>query len=210
MKNFFLILIAVFLISACGEKPTAAPATGTPKPPSTVVPPTLISAAQPLPTVTPVCISSEPTQKDIGRTLSYADDIFSELEWEKSYAVTEDRVSVTRLNNPQGAIVYLEMIIFPCSYEEPDLNRYYSDENWKSIFQNYESYELLDECKTNDGLRLYEFKTLNFGYEYRVRYWVENDTDTSIISTMVAFPLDSKALLDDYSSRLFPKYAACP
>jgi hypothetical protein len=114
------------------------------------------------------------------------------------------------LNNAQGAIVYLEAIIFPCSYEEPDLNNYYSDENWKTIFQNYEGYELLDECKTNAGTRLYEFKTQNQGFEYEIKYWVQNDTDTRVISTMIVFPLESKLLLDEYSSMLFPGYSTCP
>ena len=106
----------------------------------------------------------------------------------KSYSVAEGRVTVTWQNTPLGAVVYLEALIFPCSYEEPDLNAYFSDENWKAIFANYESYELIDECKTDDGLRLYEFKTQNQGFEYEIRYWVENDTDTRVIVTMIVFP----------------------
>lgn len=111
---------------------------------------------------------------------------------------------------PQGALVYLEARIKPCGYEEPDLNREFSDENWAAIFANYESYELTNECKNNDGLRLYEFKTQNQGIEYDIKYWVENDTDTRFIVTMIVFPLESKLLLDEYSSMLFPNYSTCP
>lgn len=204
MKKIFLVWVVIFMIPACGGKPNTVVPIST-RPP-VGVPPTI----RPLPTVTPVCIPPEPSQKDIDRALSYADDIFDELEWEKSYEVVENRVSVTWFNNPQGAIVYLEALIFPCSYEEPDLNKYYSDENWKTIFQNYESYELVDECKTDDGLRLYEFEAQNQGFEYEIRYWVENDTDTRVISTMIVFPLESKPLLEDYSSSLFPDYGTCP
>ena len=205
-KSIFIFLAIAVMVSSCA-KPVAAPVTS--GPPPTVAPP-VSSPIKPLPMLTPVCISSEPVQKDIDRALSYTDETFDEMEWEKSYVVTENRVSVTWLNSPLGAIVYLEAIIFPCSYEEPDLNKYYSDENWEAIFQNYESYELIDECKTNDGLRLYEFETQNQGFEYEIRFWVENDTDTRVISTMIVFPLETELLLDDYSSSLFPNLTTCP
>ena len=131
-------------------------------------------------------------------------------DWQKDFSVGEGRVTVTWQNTPLGAVVFLEALIFPCSYEEPDLNAYFSDENWNAVFANYESYELIDECKTNDGLRLYEFKTHNQGFDYEIRYWVENDTDTRVIVTMIVFPLESELLLDEYSSMLFPDYSTCP
>jgi hypothetical protein len=209
-KKFFVFLSIAVVVLSCGIPVAATP---TSAPPPTVIPtdmPPTKPADVPLPTVTPVCISPEPTQRDIDRALSFTNTTFDAPGWERSYTVAESRVSVTWLNNAQGAIVYLEAIIFPCSYEEPDLNNYYSDENWKTIFQNYEGYELLDECKTNAGTRLYEFKTQNQGFEYEIKYWVQNDTDTRVISTMIVFPLESKLLLDEYSSMLFPGYSTCP
>lgn len=207
MKKIYIFLAIAIIVSSCSKKPVVIPATFTPLSTNT---PIVRPTDRPLPTVTPVCISSEPVQKDIDRALSYTEGVFDELEWEQSYAIAENRVSVTWLNNPEGAIVYLEALIFPCGYEEPDLNRYYSDENWKAIFQNYESYNLIDECKTDDGLRLYEFEAQNFGFEYGIKYWIESDTDTRVISTMVVFPLDSESLMDEYSSMLFPDYMICP
>lgn len=206
-KQSFIFLVTAVIISSCGMPPAAA--TPTSAPPPTVVPPTE-TAAKPLPTVTPVCISPKPTQADIDRALTYTGDVFSAPGWEQSNTVSENSVAVTWQNIAQGAVVYLAALIFPCSYEEPDLDKYFSDENWKAVFANYENYELIDECKRDDGLRLYEFETLNQGFEYGVRYWVENDTDTRVISTMIAFPLESKSLLDEYSSMLFPGYSTCP
>jgi len=208
-KQPFLLLAVAIIISSCGKTvaaPTIAPPTSTPPPSPTQ---RIVRTETPLPTVTPVCIAPEPTQGDIDRALSFSGEILETAEWEKSYTVAENRVSVTWLNNPLGAVAYLEALIFPCGYEEPDLNNYY-DENWGTIFQNYESYELLDECKRNDGLRLYEFKTQNMGFEYGINYWVKNDTETRVISMMVVFPLESKLLLDEYSSMLFPGYSTCP
>ncbi len=207
-KQSFLFLAVAIIISSCG-KPVVAPPTSTlPPPTATAFPPTK-TAEIPLPTVTPVCIPPEPTQRDIDRALSFTGETLENSEWEKNYTIAENRVSVTWLNNPLGAVAYLETLIFFCGYEEPDLNNYY-EESWGTIFQNYESYELVDECKRNDGLRLYEFKTQNQGFEYGVKYWVQNDTDTRVISMMLVFPFESKLLLDEYSSMLFPGYSTCP
>jgi hypothetical protein len=210
IKRILIFLALAVLVSSCGI-PVAPPPTSTPLPsivPPTIEPPTP-TAEPPLPTVTPACVSPEPSEKDIDRALTFTGTIF-ETEWEKSYTVAENRVSVTWLNNPLGAVAYLEALIFPCGYEEPDLNNYYSAENWNTIFQYYESYELLNECKRDDGLRLYEFETQNQGFKYGVRYWVLNDTNTRVISTMIVFPLESKSLLDEYSLKLFPSYSTCP
>jgi hypothetical protein len=205
-KQLFIFLAIAMIISSCGMPATAIP-TSTPLPIST---PKTQPIDKPLPTVTPVCISSEPTQRDIDRAFAYTAEIFNAPEWQEDHSVGEGRVAVTWQNTPLGAVAYLEALIFPCSYEEPDLNTYFSDENWKAVFANYESYELINECKTDDGLRLYEFKTHNQGFDYEIRYWVENDTDTRVIVTMIVFPLETKLLLDEYSSMLFPDYSACP
>ena len=206
-KQSFIFLAIAMVISSCGTPAVAIP-TSTPLPPTST--PKIQPTDMPLPTVTPVCISSEPTQRDIDRALAYTGETLSSTDWQKDFSAGEGRVTVTWQNTPLGAVVFLEALIFPCSYEEPDLNAYFSDENWNAVFANYESYELIDECKTDDGLRLYEFKTHNQGFDYEIRYWVENDTDTSVIVTMIVFPLESELLLDEYSSMLFPDYSTCP
>lgn len=195
------------MISACGKPAVATPTMTAPPPsPTQNIEPT----GTPLPTVTPACISPEPTQKDIDRAFSYTGGAFNTPNWAQSYTVNEGVVTVLWQDVPQSALVYLEARIKPCGYEEPDLNREFSDETWGAIFANYENYELIDECRNNAGLRLYEFKTQNQGIEYDIKYWVENDTDTRFIATMIVFPLESKLLLDEYASMLFPGYSTCP
>jgi hypothetical protein len=205
MKKQLLLLLAAIMLSSCGKPATAPPATAAP----TAASPTH-AVEVPLPTVTPACISQQPSQDDIDRALSFTGATFAPSEWEQTHTVGEDRVSVTWLNSPLGAVAYLEAVIFPCGYEEPDLNNYYSDTNWGNVFQYYESYELAGECKRDDGLRLYEFKTHNQGFEYGVNYWVKSDTDTRVISMMIVFPLELDAMMGDYSTQLFPTYASCP
>jgi hypothetical protein len=207
-KHLFLFLAIAIIISSCG-KPVVAPPTSTLSPPTaTAVPPTKTTEL-PLPTVTPVCIPPEPTQQDVDRALAYTGDVFSTTDWEQSYAVSDTYVSVTWQNIAQGAVVYLEARIKPCGYEEPDLNQDFNDDNWKVIFANYESYKSVAECKLDSGIRLYQFKMQNQGFDYRVNYWVQNDTDTRVIVTMILFPAEYQSMLDGYSSRLFPNLPNC-
>ena len=208
IKRILIFLTLAVVASSCGKSTATATPTSTPPPP-TVAPPTH-TAEVPLPTVTPACISPEPTEKDIDRALSYVETAFDSSEWERSYTVIERRVSVTWQNVSSSALAYLEATIFPCGYEEPDLNAQYSDENWKAIFENYEDYKMISECKRDDGLRLYEFKAQNQGFEYGIKYWVKSDTDTRVISMMLVFPLELEAMMGDYSTRLFPTYTSCP
>ncbi len=195
MKKSLIAIVIVFLISACG-----APAN---EPPSTVatVPPDAPAA--------PGCISSEPTDADIDRALTYTKDLFKGSDWERTYTVGGGRVSVTWSNGADAAVAYLEALIFPCTYEEPDLNDFFNAENWQIIFANYESYQPVAECKTNDGLRLYQFSAVDGGFEYNIKYWAENDTETRVIGMMIVFPTESGALMDDFSNSLFPDLTSC-
>lgn len=200
MKRFFLIFLAIFL-SACGGTPSPSPTftiTSTPE-----------ATETPLPTVTPVCVSAEPTQEDIDAALAYTDDIFDLTEWEQSSVAGTERVSVTWQNIPQSAVVFLEVIIFPCGYEEPDLNRFLNENHWDALFANYDSYEMFDECRSDVGLRLYEFEAASQGFDYNISYWSENDTNERIITTMITFPFGSEESMDEYSIELFPELPNC-
>ena len=208
-KRFLLFLSIAIIISSCG-KTTAPPPTSTALPLPTIVPTETIAVTNtPLPTVTPVCISPEPTQQDIDRALAFTGEAFTSSDWTQSEAALEGAYSVTWQNIVQGAVAYLEARIKPCGYEEPDLNHDFSDENWSAIFANYESYEIITQCRLDSGIRLYQFKTYNQGFEYRINYWVQNDTSNRIIVIMIVFPAESQSLLDEYSIRLFPNLPNC-
>ena len=68
---------------------------------------------------------------------------------------------------------------------------------------------LVPQSNTDYGLRLYEFNAVEQGYDYEVKYWVENDTDTRVLGVMIVFPVESSSLMDDYSSELFPDLTSC-
>jgi hypothetical protein len=197
---FFLALATVLIASSCAKLNPIAPT-----PPFIPTKP-----AMPLAKLTPVCISTQPTQADIDRALMFTGVTFSASEWERSYTVSENRVSVSWLNNSLGALAYLEALIFPCGYEEPDVNNYFSDENWKLIFQSYESYTSTSPmCKTDSGLRLYEFKAVSQGFDYDIRYWAKNDTVNRVITFMFVVPVGNESTMDNIASRLFPQLSTC-
>jgi hypothetical protein len=198
MKNLLLSFIIVLLVSACGTPNTATP--------TNELPPSGGNLAE---QATPVCISQEPTDADVDRALTYTEDLFSGANWERSYTVGGGRVSVTWFNGTDAAVAYLEALIFPCSYEELDLDNFFNVDNWQVIFANYESYQHIAECKTDDGLRLYQFRAIEQGYEYDIKYWAENDTETRVLGMMIVFPVESTELMDEYSNSLFPELTSC-
>ncbi len=199
MKKFLIAFVIVFLISACGAPATEPPLIAT-------VPPLALA---PIEQATPVCISQEPTDADVDRALTYTKELFSSPDWERTYTVGGGRVVVTWSNGAATAIAYLEALIFPCTYEEPDLNNFFNEENWQIIFANYESYQPVAECRTDNGLRLYQFSAVDSGFTYNINYWVKNDTETRVISMMIVFPVESEVLMTEYSNSLFPELTSC-
>jgi hypothetical protein len=198
MKIIYPLLLAIIL-SSCSTPPT-----------STIsISKTPLITETPLPTVTAVCIPAGPTDEDIDRVLDYGVDVFDPAEWEQSYVVNEESVSVTLQNIPLGAVAFLEAILFACGYEEPDLNHFLDDEHWDVLFANYDSYEMIDECRSDLGLRLYEFEAVSQEIDYNIRYWSENDSAERIITTMLTFPYGSEDVLDEYSIGLFPELPNC-
>jgi hypothetical protein len=190
-----LLLTIAILLSSC-EIPGAVIST-----------PIQPSAAQP--TIAPGCISPQPTQDDIERALTYTDDIFSGGDWARSYTVEANRVSVTYTSGSLNALAFVEALIFDCGYGDPELDTFFSAENWNIIFTNYESYQHAAECKSKDALRLYQFTAIKDGFNYAINYWALKDTGARVMEMMIVFPSESKSLMDEYSSALFPELTSC-
>jgi hypothetical protein len=196
MKYVLPVLVMILFLSACASS-DAPPSTSTP----------LSAAEVVLPTVTPACVSPEPGMDDIDEALSYGEEL--DEDWDEEYAVLDGRVSVTWQNLFENAVIQVEALIFPCGYDEPDLDDYFNDANWDAIFASYEKHEMIGECSTQDGLRLYEFEASSQGVDYDVNYWVLNDTATRVITVMMIFPFDAEALFEDHSLLFFPELTAC-
>jgi len=209
MKRSFILLLGIFIfVTACGQ-PAPPPTVETvpqTQPPQIQDAPTK-SASEVLPTVASACIDPEPAQTDIDRALGYTGNIFESPDWEKGYEVLEDRVTVYWVSST--AVVFLEDVIFPCGYEEPDLNKYFSNDHWDVVFGNYEGHALVRECRNDNGLRLYEFSVSDQGTNYDVRYWSTYNSENSIITLMLLLPAGSAPVMDEYSALLFPPLQNC-
>ena len=219
MRKITFALVILLLLSGCGS-PSNTP---TPDLPTLLPPSPSVATAIVLPTVeaqfteeaqsveaTPVCIDSNPVQADIDRALEFTGNLFDRLDWQRSYTVTDGRVSVTWFSDSLAAVAFLEALIFPCGYEDLDLDLYFSVDNWSVVFGNYESYQMTNECRMDNGMRLYQFKTQEQGYEYDVRYWTLNDTDTRVLAMMMVFPVESPVVAEEYAYSLFPQLINCP
>ena len=203
MKIFLSVLLILF-ISACNSSVpvTDAPALIQPSP----APPTGSGSVE-IPD--PICIAPEPTQADVERALSFTGKIFETSDWIRTYTVSADRVSVFWESPTLTGIVFLEAVIFPCSYEEPDLDNYFSQDSWQIVFGGYESYEYVNECNLDTGERLYQFNLVDQGFEYDANYWSVNDSPTRVITIEIILPFESQELMEEYSYSLFPQLSSC-
>lgn len=231
MKRFLPVLVLILLLSACGNTgsatqtadlpaqlpPSPAPSGEGEQPPVTDEPPSVeeqpsliaVPTEVPVDLATPVCIAPEPAQEDIDRALSYTGQYLNTSDWERTYTVSSDRVTVSWFSSTLSAVAYLEAFIYPCGYEDLDLDNYFIDENWDITFGNYQSYEKIAECRTDSGLRLYQFKAVDAGSLYDINFWSVNDSSTRVVTFMIVLPVESKALMEQYSYSLFPQLTTC-
>jgi hypothetical protein len=206
MKKVLFSILTLLILSACGlsnasDSPTVVPTIQTK--------PTLIPLTETIgETEESACISTEPTQEDIDQALEFTGKLFENEQWEQSYTVMDSRVAVTWLH-VDGFLAYLEALIYPCGYEELDVDNYFSEENWEIILENYESYTIEAECRNDSGLRLYELFVVAGEIEYEMRYWAVNDTDTRVITFMLVFPLGFENMMDQYAYSIFPTLDTC-
>lgn len=207
MKKFLFSFVILFLLAACGTPaPADAPTLLQPSP----APENSESVAETEPDAAePVCIAPEPTQADIDRALNFTGSLFNTPDWERSYTVSEDSVAVNWYSENLFSIVFLEALVFPCGYEDLDLDGFFNVDNWQIILGNYQSFQLEAECRNDSGLRLYEFTAVDQGYEYAIRYWAISDTDTRVVTFMVVLPVESPDLMEEYAYALFPQLTSC-
>lgn len=204
MKKILFAFVVLFLIAACGTPATSeAPVLIQPSPAPGG------SVLAPEESVEPACVSIDPTQEDIDRALNFTGKLFETGDWVRTYTVTDFKVSVLWLSDSLYALAFLEAQIFECGYEDPDLNAYFNEGYWQEVFANYESHEMVTECRSDSGVRLYEFDTITDGVPYLVNYWVRNDTNTRVITFMMVVPEDSFDLLDEYGYSIFPQLSNC-
>jgi hypothetical protein len=153
----------------------------------------------------------QPGEADIQEALNYTGQAFSGLEWERSYTVLADRVTVTWENDDEGALAYLEHLVYDCGYVEADIDAFFSEQSLKEvILQDYERPELLESCKDASGdLRLYELSAWIHEQTYLVRIWVTLPQPNRMVYVFLTYPEVGQEQLQAYARDLFPALQAC-
>jgi len=155
------------------------------------------------------CGPIEPTDEDVKYVLSLGKDIFTSADWVKSYTVEPYKITFSRNNDKEGTVAYIEYLIYTCGYSQADLNNYFNDEGFSTIFQDYESHTNSDFCEIKD-LALYKFDLVNEGEQYVANYWVKQSDDMHVLVLMLVLPNTDLAKLNEYSKKLFPELISCP
>ncbi|MBN2007039.1 MAG: hypothetical protein JXA21_27055 [Anaerolineae bacterium] len=155
--------------------------------------------------------SREPSEKDVKFLLGFTGDTFASDEWQRSYSAEDLRATVTWANDLEGGVAYAEYLLYNCGYTQNDLDLYFTEQNFKDIiFREYQNVQLVTNCATEDAsLTLYEFSAIWEDEPYSLRYWVKLDSQTRVLTMMLAFPGSSIALMDHYAGVLFPNLQAC-
>lgn len=201
MKKVFFSLFAVFLLSACGMPAPQMP---------TVLPPSPVPQENnPAVEVEPVCIDPTPTQADIDRALSFSGMLLSGSDWERTYTVDNEKVSVTWNNPGLGSVIILDAFIYPCGYEDIDLDQLFNVDYWSIVFANYDGYQYLNECRNDAGTRLYTFSADFQGVPFDVRYWALNDSPTRVLTFMIVLPSEASAQMNEFAYAFFPQLQSC-
>lgn len=171
---------------------------------------TILTACSPAPPGGPSdeCGLIEPTQKDIDKVLSFGGDTFTSDKWIRSYTVEPYKMSLFRQNDGEGAIAYIEYLIYTCGYGQAELDEYFSEEGFDIAFNAYEVHTLTAFCEQG-SLALYKFDLTDEGTQYTSHYWVEQTDDSRVLAVMLVFPAAGAAQLDRYSQKLFPALSSC-
>lgn len=153
------------------------------------------------------CGDSQPARQSVDQALQHSDGSFSAFGWKRSYTVLEYQVRVTWTSDEFGAVANFDHIIF-CDVTDSALDEYFTAENLSIIMENYEEYELEQECRSNDK-RLYAFRAKKYGADFDARFWVEIVDKDHIIESLLVFPIDEQNNLDLYSRRIMPDLQSC-
>ncbi len=173
----------------------------------------ILACNLPIATPTPISdtcnLESEPTQKDITYALEFTGDTFS--DWNRSYTVHADRVTITWAHQDKGAIAFLEYLFFRCGYTQADIDAHFSEQNFQDIIlRDYENLQSVATCTdTRSDLTLHEFTGALHETDYVIRFWVTPDSETYALNMMLVFPATAEAELDKYAQRVFPELSAC-
>jgi len=155
--------------------------------------------------------ATEPTRQDVEYVLGFPGNTFESSDWQRSYTVQSDRVSVTWLNDGEGALAFLDYLVYSQGYAQADVDDYFSEQNFEDILlRDYENPRRIATCTDAEGdLTLHEFAAEVNETDYVIRFWIRLDSTTRVLNMMIVFPEASEAKLDRYARQVFPELSSC-
>jgi hypothetical protein len=185
MKRIYVFVILSLLVSACGSQP--------------------IGKAD----LSSSCESLQPTESDVQFALNYGKDLFTNVNWIRSYTVKELQATVSWTHRTTSAIADISLFLFCDETGTENISWFYSDEALQVLFQDYDSATLTASCD-KDGLLLYELEAIEENQTYDIRLWAEPLNKSRLLSVLLTFPKEENTLLNKYSQEFFPQLASCP
>ncbi len=155
--------------------------------------------------------SRKPSKEDVAFLSTFTGETFTSEEWIKSDSVKDLRASTTWIHQDEGGVAYAEYLLYNCGCTQSDVEHYLSGLNSENaMFHNYQNIQLVKQCALeNEAVTLYEFSVTWKEDAYSLRYWVKLQSQTRILTMMLAFPESSTSLMSQYATAIFPELPSC-
>ncbi len=153
-------------------------------------------------------ICAPPEQGDLQEAAKFEGNILQSPAWMLSATSTASMTRFTWNNSAYGSVAMLELLHYDCGYTDDDIDTFYSDGVWDTLFASYESWEETAVCFVG-RLRLHEFATTYAGANYTIRYWVDPISDQRVAAFMLVYPEWGLDEMDVISAQLRPDLPAC-
>jgi hypothetical protein len=185
MKKIYIVVVLSLLLSACGAQS---------------IDKSNLSSS---------CESLQPTDTDVQYALNYGKDLFTDVNWIRSYTVKELQTTVSWTHRTAPAIADVTVFLFCDETGTENISQFYSGEALQTMFLEYDQTKLVKSCNKDD-LLLYELEAVKENQKYDIRLWAEPLNKSRLLSVLLTFSKDESTLLKKYSQDFFPQLVSCP
>ena len=154
------------------------------------------------------CTSLQPTQGDVQYALDFGKELFTDVNWQRSYTVQELQATVSWTHRSMSALADVTVYMFCDDNGTDDITGFYNEQSLQVMFQGYDQSRLAASC-AKDKLLLYQLEALKDGQTYNIRLWAEPLNKSRMLSVVVTFPAAENALLQQYGQEFFPELPEC-
>ncbi|MBK8031788.1 MAG: hypothetical protein IPK17_20325 [Chloroflexi bacterium] len=108
-----------------------------------VLAPTMTPSPTALPPANPqiVSICAPPDQSDLQVAAAFEGNLLPSPAWMLSATSTESMTRFTWNNSAYGSVAMLELLHYDCGYTDDDIDAFYNEGVWDTLFASYESWK---------------------------------------------------------------------